>query len=550
MFNNVKTLVAMQLKDKLDLSFLKSRRSTILKTGLSLLKFSVVTVLFYLLFYLCSLLHIFSWAGNIPDTVIGVLFITVEILAILSCTVGLTKALYMTPDNRVLLTLPVTSGEIFCSKLILYFVFELKRNLFFTLPMFLAYGIVESAFFLYYPWLAICFVIFSAVPVLVGAVLSIPALFVATFVSDYKWLQGSLVVVGCALITWALINLINVIPENINILGQWGSIFTGIQKFLNAFCAFFYPFYKLVILAVGGTLRINSAAVFGWDTLLIFCIAVATLVALFVVAYLIAKPLFFKMASKLFEFEKTVIPPKKNVTRRSFWSPYSEACRMELRDTKKIVAYAVQLVLPGVALLLLNKLYAAMNTSYTGQLMTKTFNFLVLTVISLAFNASYATVYSKEGYARDILKTRPQNPINYLFAKISLRTVISVAAVVAATVVYGEMSDLTGGECVLLAIEGCALTLGHLFWCAELDVLNSQSDQYVTLGMDFNNPNETKATVFGFLTSFLATFLFYFFANHCGTTGSLIRCAVFCLIFLAARTYLYAIRVKLYFKEK
>ena len=88
MFSNLKTLVGMQLKDKLDLSFLKSRRSAILKIGLSLLKFAVVTILFYLLFYICSILHIFSWTGNIPDTVIGVLFCVVEILAIVSCTVG------------------------------------------------------------------------------------------------------------------------------------------------------------------------------------------------------------------------------------------------------------------------------------------------------------------------------------------------------------------------------------------------------------------------------------------------------------------------------
>lgn len=549
MFSNLKTLVGMQLKDKLDLSFLKSRRSAILKIGLSLLKFAVVTILFYLLFYICSILHIFSWTGNIPDTVIGVLFCVVEILAIVSCTVGLTSTLYMTPDNRVLLTLPVTSGEIFISKLILYLVFELKRNLFFTLPMFLAYGIVRGAVFLYYPWLIVCFFIISFVPVLLGAVLSIPSLFIATFVSHFKWLQATIVVLGCALVTWFLIKLISVIPANINILGQWGSIFTGIQKFLTAFCAAFYPLYKLVILTVGGTLRINSFALFGWDTLLTFIITLAILAALFFIAYSVAKPLFFKMASKLFEFEKMVVPPKKNKVHSRFLSPYSETYKMEFRNTRQIVAYAIQLVLPGIALLLLNKLYAAMNTSYTGQIMTKTFNFLVLLIISLAFNANYATIYSKEAQARNVLKTRPQNPLNYLFARISFRAVICVFAVMGAVTVYNAVGDISAGNCALLAVIGSALTLGHLFWSAELDVMHSQADQYATLGMDFNNPNETKATILGFVISVIATFVFYFFANHSGMTGSLIRCTILCAAFLAARIYLFCTRVKLYFKE-
>ena len=76
----LKTLVAMQLKDKLDLSFVKSTRSLIIKIVLSLVKLIVVTGLFFVLFYFSNVLSIFSFSGVLPDTVVNVLFTVIQLL--------------------------------------------------------------------------------------------------------------------------------------------------------------------------------------------------------------------------------------------------------------------------------------------------------------------------------------------------------------------------------------------------------------------------------------------------------------------------------------
>ena len=47
----LKTLVMMQLKDKLDMSFAKSVKQTIFRVVFSLLKFAVITAVIYLAFY-------------------------------------------------------------------------------------------------------------------------------------------------------------------------------------------------------------------------------------------------------------------------------------------------------------------------------------------------------------------------------------------------------------------------------------------------------------------------------------------------------------------
>ena len=537
----------MQLKDKLDLSFVKSKRGLIFKIVLSVVKLVAVTAVFYLLFFVCNLLGVFYPRGYIPDTVANVLFTVMQIMSIITCTVGLTQALYMTADNRVLLTLPAGSATVFFSKLVLYYVFELKRNVTYTLPMFIAYGMINGAVWYYYLWLLFCFAFISMIPVVIGALVSIPALFVATFVKQFKWLQLSLMFIASGLVIWGVVAVIGVIPPNINIMGTWGSLFMSIQQFLNGFAKAMYPFYCLTLMVVGGTLRIGSKLFMG-DTFAYFGVMTACLAAALGLAYLIAKPLFIRMAARQFEFEKMVVPPKKNKVFNKKFSPVLETLQMNVRSGRYVLSAIVQLALPAIAILLLNKLYASMNTNYTGEVMTKTFNLLVMLVITVAFNNEYATIYSKEANARNIIKTRPQNPIYTLLGRIAPRMLIILLSTVAVIITAVSVSASDKGELVMMGLVTLFVSEAHLLWCAEMDVMHSYADQYATVGVQFDSPNERNATVIGFLLSAFFAFAYYFLSDR-GTTSSIVKGLIIAAVLLAARVYLYVTRIKHYFVE-
>ena len=543
----LKTLVMMQLKDKLDLSFVKSKRGLIFKIVLSVVKLVAVTAVFYLLFFVCNMLGVFYPSGYIPDTVANVLFTVMQLMSVVTCIVGLTQALYMTADNRVLLTLPASSATVFFSKLILYYVFELKRNVTFTLPMFIAYGMINGAVWYYYLWLIFCFAFISMIPVVIGALVSIPALFVATFVKQFKWLQLSLMFVASGLVVWGIVALIGVIPPNINIMGTWGSLFLSIQRFLNGFAKALYPFYCLTLMIVGGTLRIGSK-LFAGDTFAYFGVMLACLAVALGLAYLLAKPLFIRMAARQFEFEKMVVPPKKNKVFNKKLSPVLETLQMNVRSGRYVLSAIVQLALPAIAILLLNKLYASMNTNYTGEVMTKTFNLLVMLVITVAFNNEYATVYSKEANARNIIKTRPQNPIYTLLGRIAPRIAIIVLSTFAVVITAVSVSSSDKGELVMMGLVTLFVAVAHLLWCAEMDVMHSYADQYATVGVQFDSPNERNATIVGFLLSAFFAFAYYFLSDR-GTTSSIVKGIIIAAVFLAARIYLYVTRIKHYFVE-
>ena len=543
----LKTLVMMQLKDKLDLSFVKSKRGLIFKIVLSVVKLVAVTAVFYLLFFVCNMLGVFYPSGYIPDTVANVLFTVMQLMSVVTCIVGLTQALYMTADNRVLLTLPASSATVFFSKLILYYVFELKRNVTFTLPMFIAYGMINGAVWYYYLWLIFCFAFISMIPVVIGALVSIPALFVATFVKQFKWLQLSLMFVASGLVVWGIVALIGVIPPNINIMGTWGSLFLSIQRFLNGFAKALYPFYCLTLMIVGGTLRIGSK-LFAGDTFAYFGVMLACLAVALGLAYLLAKPLFIRMAARQFEFEKMVVPPKKNKVFNKKLSPVLETLQMNVRSGRYVLSAIVQLALPAIAILLLNKLYASMNTNYTGEVMTKTFNLLVMLVITVAFNNEYATVYSKEANARNIIKTRPQNPIYTLLGRIAPRIAIIVLSTFAVVITAVSVSSSDKGELVMMGMVTLFVSVAHVLWCAEMDVMHSYADQYATVGVQFDSPNERNATIVGFLLSAFFAFAYYFLSDR-GTTSSIVKGIIIAAVFLAARIYLYVTRIKHYFVE-
>lgn len=547
-YSNVKTLVKMQLQDKMDLSFLKNKRSLILTTVLTILKPVVVTVVFFLLFLLSIKLSVFSFSGVLPDTVINVIFTVMQLMAIVTCSIGLAEALFTSADNKVLLTLPVSATETFLSKLILFYVFELKRNVTFSLPLFLAYGMVNGAVWYYYPWLVLCFLIISFAPVAIGAVLSIPLMYFVNFVRRHKGLQFGLMTAVAGVCVWIIVALINMIPANINILGQWGAISASIQKFLQNFANALVPFYWTCLMVIGGTLRI-STHLFALDTLWRFFGTLGVVALFFVGAFLLARPLFYKMASRQFEFEKLILPPKKNKLHSQRTSPYFESWKMYLRSSRNISLTFVELALPAVLILFLNKLYAAMNTSFSGLKLTQMFNIVLMFVVVLSFNTPYASVYSREANSRNILKTRPANVVRTLFSRISLRGVVVVISCVAMIVTYQSVSTEQPFNSFLLLITLLATAIAHLLWCAETDVMNSQADQYQTIGTDYNNPNERTATITGILLAGVFVLAYYLFSTDGSTTSAFAKIAIIAIAFLAVRVFLFVKRAKLYFVE-
>lgn len=552
----LKTLVMMQLKDKMDMSFTRSKRALMFKIAAIIAQVALSGVAFFAFFYLASMLRLFSFSGLVPASLVTAMFSLIFMLAVITCTVGLTNTLYLTADNRVLLTLPVQPNMVFLSKFVLYFIFELKKNAVLLLPMYVAYGIVCHAVWYFYPWLLVCYVFVSLLPVAIGAVLSIPALFIANVIKSFKWLQAILTVIVVSIVGWGIFTLIGRMPENINLAGRWGTISLTIQQWLDSFASWVLPLNWINLMIMGGTAEIR-ARLFTMNTLWGMLITVGTIAVCVGLAYLLARPLFFKMASSQFEFEKSTTKAKRNKVHSGKLAPFVYELLRNFRRSRYVLKLLVSLLILPIAVYFLNKTYAAMNTRLTGQYMTLAFSMLVSLLIVTSDNVSYASVYSVDGAARPIAKTQPIIPQISLVSRLIPRAIVIMLSTIAAVCFWREVSGLAIADAALFALIIILVGWSHLLWSAEMDIMRPQHDQYATLGMTIDNPNERNSTIIAFLLSVLVAFALYFlmskdsdYMKEGSVMATTVKVTAIAIVFFAIRVYLYFTRIRLYYAEK
>ncbi len=543
---HLKALVMMQLKDKLDFGFLSSTQRTISKIVFSILKFIVVAAISYVVFMLLPMLIFIN--GRVPSEIMVFIFGIIFLLSIISSMLGLMKNLYLSDDNKVLITFPVNGNMIFISKLIVYYIFELKRSLFLTIPIFLGYELFSGMGLFHFIWLFIAFIFISAIPVLVGALLSIPAMWIHRFFKKLPVLKFLIYVAFAVVIIIFSADLISLIPENINLIEQRGAIERAVKDGLYWCNDHIFPVNFLVSMLVG-YLSGFEYSLLHINVLIYFAIMIGSLGVLGALTFVISRPIFFNMMSKSFEFEKKLIDQKKPNRKRGkiatfFKTELSSLLRSGITSTFVVMYIAVPLLI-----YLLNKLFAAMDTDLDGKYMVYSFNLLIMTLPIMASNAVISTLYSRDGRVAYLKKTLPLSPLIPLIIKIIPMLICSAISLCSSVVVFSYFVELSIFELVLLCLGIIGLQLGHVFWSAMLDIMNPQNELYATTGNVDDNPNETSSTVIAFIASAVFAF-FSFLLFPEGLTKACVKLAAIGVAFAVILVYMFVNKVKVYFYEK
>lgn len=547
--NTLKPLVLMQLKDKLDLSFAKSTKQIIFKVVFNLIKFIAITAVIYFAFYFLSTLRLTSLNKGIPTNFFSIIFSIMVILSIVVGTYGLCKSLYLSKDNQVLLTLPVSRSSLFFSKIIVYAIYEFIRNMFYILPLLVAYGLVNAMPFYYFLWAILANVIITLFTISVSALLSIPFLFVSLFIKKSKILEYTLVTIVVGGIFVGVILLINAIPANIDILGNWGTIFWQLQDIFSAFVSNFYPLYRFTMAFVGYRYGVSNV-LFGYTQAITLAIIIGIILGVLLVTYFLIKPLFFKMASKPFEYtKKLTLKNKTNKKLSPFWGSVKKEFVSTYRSSDKFNPLVlISIVLP-LAIFLLNKIFAAMDTRLAGQYMSNAFNVLFILLVALSGNGAVAKIYSEEGLSGFINKTVPATYAKVLVSKLLIFIMFTSLSIFASTLIFANFAGFTAGQTILVFLSLLFVYLGHTFWSASLDIMNPQTEQYVTTGTHTNNPNETKSTIFAFLMSAAFALVFYFLISE-NVATVWFKIILIATAYFAWNLYMYFSKIKVFYKEK
>ena len=543
------TLVKMQLKEKMDLGYLRSKRKLIFKITWFFIEFAAITAVIAVIFHFVKLLGLFSLVHDIPVSVIALVFGIMLLLSLITDTVGLMKSLYFSRDNTVLLTFPATPSLVFFSKLATYYVYELKKSFMFTIPLFIAYGIAKGYALIYYPWLILMFVLISSIPVLIAALFSIPVMFLYIFLNRVKVLQYLLYIAlgsGAILLVWWLIGLI---PEDINLLESWGNTYWEIQAFLNDFTKAFAPLYSFTELIVGRTVGLSSV-LFHSGTLKSLLILIAMGIGLLCLCFLFSKPLFCRMASTPFEFKKKDrIKPRRNRQMPPFMSAIKKEFSIGMRSNSFIKLGGILVVIMPMAIYLLNRLYSAMNTRFLGAQMTICFNIMIMLLMMMMTNIDIASVYSRDGSSSYLNKVQPAPYVTLLISKLIFPMIIALIGCLLAVNVFAIESEISKMDALMIGIMIYCVYLAHLFSSAEKDITNPQYEQYATFNEQSNNPNETASGIGVIIISAVVFAVALFFSSR-RDDATWIKLAIVAAILAGYKVFTYFSKIKAFYKEK
>ena len=556
LLTGLRPLVAMQLRDKIDVNAAKNKKQFLRILFINLLKFLVVTGCAFLVFYLC-VTFIFT-TDETPKVLILVLSISL-LLSLITCTSELMKTLYFAEDNRVLITFPVEPNKIFISKIIVYYLYELKKSLFFLVPIILSGVILLCMKGLCSPlavvWMIIPLLFVLMLPVLIGALLSIPAMYVYRFLKQRSTIQVLLffacLVGGIACIVY----LINLIPTNIDLINQWPIIKESVRTFLIGVEKNLVVISQLLYMIIGDKTQ-NLSYVISLMSIVKIIVLILTCVVLAVLVYFLSRPLFFNMMSKNFEINKSTKGNKPNKRKNKYFTFLSKEFVVNLRTINISVNYLMVYVVVPIMILFLNVMYEAMDTRTLGDLLIYSFNILLILLPMLASNALVATYYSREGRAGYLKKTKPIYALYPLMTKIFFNALLSIPSLCASVCVFGKYVDFNGIQILLLILTMLTLHYGHMIYSATLDVMNPQNEQYATTGINVDNPNENKSTMWAFIISFIFALISYKLLSESvlgsatqNITFGIVKLLMLGIAYFASMVLMFVKRIKAFYYE-
>ena len=542
-----KTLFLMQMRERVDLSFLKDKKQTMFKVVFGALYFICLVAISYLVLSLAQTFHIFSPLNHIPLSVMAVLLFIMFLFNLVSCTSTLTNSLYFSKDNQVLITFPASPNILFLSKISVHFVYELKKTFTFIVPVFIAYGIVSGIGIFYYFWLVFMMILFSAFIVLLAGLLSIPMIVIRSFFEKYNYVRIILLAILLGLLVWGVIALLNKIPQDIDLIKSWAKISSAIDTFLAWFVKYFSPMYYFS-LCLCGTYKNFTSVLFTKYMYIGFLILLTCILLLFVINYYVSRPIYLKLISTKFEFGKSVKINKPNKIHKSKYSTFIYETTKDLRNGELVRTTITLFVIAPILILTLDKIYAAINTALFGTNLTIAFNILIILLFVLSHNISASSVFSRDGESLYMLKTMPKSPINLLFSRLGYYAISSAILITMMLSIFWSFTSVNWFDAILMFLSILMYALTHIVISAEIDFLHPRMAMFRTEGKASKNPNEIKSTILAFALSFVFFGIVLFFYVK---DTNLLWLKLFLLTgsVLALRVYLFCYKAKILFRE-
>lgn len=540
-------LVLMQLKDKWNISWKTNKKATLFKlVGYIIIFAAMIFIVKLIMDKSASTLGIFI-TNKIPlDAMLPVLLV-VSIFEGFSILVGMTKALYFSKDNSVLITYPVKSNYLFMSKLIVYYIDALKKSCMLLLPIMISFGMIYSYRPIFYFWVILLDLIYVAFIVLLCGILSIPTFYILRFLNKYRVIKVVFSAAILGLLIYGTILLIRIIPSNINLIRQYEEFSMGLNQFLYWFRNNFFITSSLgqMFFGVKRGLSMVPFSVYSWSVSLSL---LGLILILVFVNGLLSKPFYDKMIASSNRGSVHHSRERKNVRFPKWLSTLHYEFLRNFRDEKIIISTLICVITMPLLSLVVNRFYGSFNTRAMGDTLIYLFNFVFIMVVVCSHNVTSSYIYSKDGPSWTINKTMPVNPKISLSLRLVYNFIVSLMIIIPSSILFFGTKHSEGRSAVLFVLTIILFATFHSVLSASYDFSHSKNKDKADIGSEIVGTHTGVSLAFGFIIT-IGMALFILIATITGSSNRELRLFFIGLILLAFELFYFFRKIHLTYQE-
>ncbi|MFA5560670.1 MAG: hypothetical protein WC964_02730 [Acholeplasmataceae bacterium] len=414
--------------------------------------------------------------------VIALLILTQGLNIVVAIT-GLSSELFHSKDNQILFSYPVKSDEVYLSKMIVYYIHEVIRNIYLIIPILVAFGYNNKLSFLYYLNIIPVIFILPLLSVGIASLISIPVSFARNFLKQHPIITFLLVIAFVLGLFYLTYSVVSGIQTPIRIVQLYNRFIISLTMTL----------YKIA--SVGTIYTVIGKFLFNIQYFVNLLIIVATLVVVLGLNYLVAKPIYFKSMSSSYENTVRKKQVKKIVETNSlFFTFFNKEFTIARRTPNELINnYALLLTLPFF-MYVLNYIYMGINRSTLGNQFVLIFNIMITLIIVTASNTASASAITTEGYEFILIKTAPYNSSKMAWAKITFNVIFTFIVIGLSFFLFSRVLPVFPRKDIWLLFGFVNIVnFGHIISSFQIDLLNPKLSDYATQGSLTHNDNISKS---------------------------------------------------------
>ena len=504
-------ILKLQLQNRY--AFSKDWKKRLLSVGKYLLIFGVVL---FVIWFLLSRISFFLGLKFNPELFSFIIFV-IFVVSLISAISNIMTNMYMSKDNEILLSFPVSFNQLFTSKLILLYINELVFNFVYVAPMLIGVGIVARSMdnlgtsiagisalagtiaAMGAKYYLVCLLVFPIIPfatLSIGSLLSIPVMFLV------KYLKGH----NKTTIVFSLISLTAIFILYMYLITNVSGAFNIANDQFRANAE-----VNAKIKEMGG-----KTGLFFWFSHIFFdmkfigrlYIFFAGFLLIFVAVFLLIRPFYQKIAVFNNETKKeTKSKARKFVKRTPEKELFLNEVRTCLRSPSIIFQYFIFTLLMPLIVYTYDKLLFSIVVNQTGQALIFASHVLVLMMLTCLSSAISTVAISRQGGLLYISKMIPVKYEKQALIKIAFNVGITWVAIIISTIVSCIFSTAKDGLLIVCSIAAMLFSLGHVCQSYDTDLRKPSLNWYDVSEIDVLSKNTTTSILYGFIVSVIFTFL-------------------------------------------